>query len=102
VPGVDAEGGAIHGKPALMAGFWGSHLGIIDLWLEMDTRWQVVEPRIEVRPIARRDANGRAIALVKSDASRPDLSRRSRRPEPGVSRRHEQLSRQLLGRLPGL
>ena len=37
-PGVDAERGTIHGKPAVMAGFWGSHLGIIDLELEMDTR----------------------------------------------------------------
>jgi 2',3'-cyclic-nucleotide 2'-phosphodiesterase/3'-nucleotidase len=67
--GVDAERGTIHGKPAVMAGFWGSHLGIIDLWLEMDTGWRVVEAQVEVRPIARRDAEGRAIALVESEAS---------------------------------
>ena len=36
LPGVDAERGTIHGKPAVMAGFWGSHLGIIDLELEKD------------------------------------------------------------------
>jgi 2',3'-cyclic-nucleotide 2'-phosphodiesterase/3'-nucleotidase len=69
LPGVDAERGTIHGKPAVMAGFWGSHLGIIDLELEMDRGWRVAEARVEVRPIARRDANGRAIALVESDAS---------------------------------
>jgi 2',3'-cyclic-nucleotide 2'-phosphodiesterase/3'-nucleotidase len=69
LPGVDTERGTIHGKPAVMAGFWGSHLGIIDLWLKRDTGWQVVEARVEVRPIARRDADGRAIALVESDAS---------------------------------
>ncbi len=69
IPGVDTEHGTIHGKPAVMAGFWGSHLGIIDLGLEMDTGWRVAEARVEVRPIARRDANGRAIALVESDAS---------------------------------
>ncbi len=68
-PGVDPERGTIHGKPAVMAGFCGSHLGVIDLMLEMDTRWRVAEARVEVRPIARRDANGRAIALVESDAS---------------------------------
>ena len=64
-PGVDPERGTIHGKPAVMAGFCGSHLGIIDLMLEMDTRWRVAEARVEVRPIARRDADGRAIALVE-------------------------------------
>jgi 2',3'-cyclic-nucleotide 2'-phosphodiesterase/3'-nucleotidase len=69
LPGVDAERGTIDGKPAVMAGFWGGHLGIIDLWLEMDRGWQVLEAQVEVRPIARRDADGRAIALVESDAS---------------------------------
>jgi 2',3'-cyclic-nucleotide 2'-phosphodiesterase/3'-nucleotidase len=68
-PGVDAERGTIHGKAAVMAGFCGSHLGVIDLMLEMDTRWRVAEARVEVRPIARRDTDGRAIALVESDAS---------------------------------
>jgi 2',3'-cyclic-nucleotide 2'-phosphodiesterase/3'-nucleotidase len=52
-----------------MAGFSGSHLGIIDLRLEMDTGWRVVEAEVEVRPIARRDADGRAVALAESDAS---------------------------------
>ena len=69
LPGVDAERGTIDGKPAVMAGFWGGHLGIIDLWLEMDRGWRVLEAQVEVRPIARRDADGRAIALVESDAS---------------------------------
>lgn len=34
--GVDAEKGTIHGKPAVMGGFWGSHPGVIDLMLERD------------------------------------------------------------------
>ena len=67
--GVDTERGMVHGKPAVMAGFWGSHLGIIDLSLEMDTGWQVAEARVEVRPIAIRDASGRAMPLVESDAT---------------------------------
>jgi 2',3'-cyclic-nucleotide 2'-phosphodiesterase/3'-nucleotidase len=70
VPGADAERGTIHGKPAVMAGFWGSHLGIIDLGLELDASgWRVAQARVEARPIARRDSNGAAIALVESDAS---------------------------------
>src|SRR5271170_6311461 len=56
LPGVDAERGTIHGTPAVMAGFSGSHLGIIDLRLEMATGWRVVDAQVEVRPIARRDA----------------------------------------------
>ena len=69
LPGVDAERGMIKGKPAVMAGFWGSHLGIIDLWLEKDIGWRVVEAHVEVRPIARRDADGRTIAVVELDAA---------------------------------
>ncbi len=69
IPGVNADRGTIHGKPAVMAGFWGSHLGIIDLTLEKDAGWRVVEAGVEARPIARRDANGRAIALTESDPS---------------------------------
>jgi 2',3'-cyclic-nucleotide 2'-phosphodiesterase / 3'-nucleotidase len=69
LPGVDAERGMIKGKPAVMAGFLGSHLGIIDLWLEKDIGWRVVEAHVEVRPIARRDADGRTIAVVESDAA---------------------------------
>jgi 2',3'-cyclic-nucleotide 2'-phosphodiesterase/3'-nucleotidase len=67
--GVDTKRGTIYGKPAVMAGFSGSHLGIIDFELEMETSWRVTDARVEVRPIARRDANGRAIALVESDAA---------------------------------
>ncbi|MGC2786311.1 MAG: metallophosphoesterase, partial [Roseiarcus sp.] len=67
--GVDTERGTIHGKPAVMAGFWGSHLGIIDLELEKDGPWRVTGAQVEVRPIARRDAAGGVTALVESDAA---------------------------------
>ena len=75
-PGVDSERGTIHGKPAVMAGLCGSHLGIIDLQLERDAdRWRVAGARVEARPIARRDANGAAISLIDSDASVLDAAR---------------------------
>jgi len=69
IPGVDTGSGTIHGKPAVMAGCFGSHLGIIDLKLEKDTAWRVMQARVEVRPIARRDADGVVIALARSDSS---------------------------------
>ncbi|MBV8441647.1 MAG: bifunctional 2',3'-cyclic-nucleotide 2'-phosphodiesterase/3'-nucleotidase [Hyphomicrobiales bacterium] len=68
VAGLDAARGFIHGKPAVMAGFWGSHLGIMDLALEQDVAgWRVVRAQVEARPIARRDENGAGVALVDSD-----------------------------------
>ena len=76
MPGADAERGTLHGKPAVMAGYWGSHLGVIDLNLKLDGgRWRVAQAHVEVRPIARRDASGAAIALVESDASVLDAAK---------------------------
>jgi 2',3'-cyclic-nucleotide 2'-phosphodiesterase / 3'-nucleotidase len=70
LPGVDAKRGTLRGKPAVMAGSLGSHLGIIDLELEKDAGgWRVAEARVEARPIARQDATGGAVALVESDRS---------------------------------
>jgi 2',3'-cyclic-nucleotide 2'-phosphodiesterase/3'-nucleotidase len=68
VAGLDAVRGFIHGKPTVMAGFWGSHLGIVDLALEQSPAgWRVVNAQVQARPIARRDENGAAVALVDSD-----------------------------------
>jgi 2',3'-cyclic-nucleotide 2'-phosphodiesterase/3'-nucleotidase len=75
IRGVDTERGTIHGKPAVMPGFWGSHLGVIDLELMKDGPWRVTGARVEVRPIARRDANGGAIALVESDLAVLDAAK---------------------------
>ncbi|MFT4012513.1 MAG: bifunctional 2',3'-cyclic-nucleotide 2'-phosphodiesterase/3'-nucleotidase [Paracoccus sp. (in: a-proteobacteria)] len=50
--GLDPATGRIKGKPAVMAGFWGSHMGLIDLMLEHDgAGWKIVEGASEVRPI---------------------------------------------------
>ena len=66
---VDAEKGTIHGKPAVMGGFWGSHLGVIDLMLERDgNAWRVVTTASEARPISRRNQDRSITALVESDA----------------------------------
>lgn len=67
---VDVEKGTIHGKPAVMGGFWGSHLGLIDLLLEQDGgEWRVVSASTEARPISKRNEDRSITALVEDDAT---------------------------------
>ena len=64
--GLDAEAGTIHGKPAVMGGFWGWHLGVIDLMLERDgNAWRVVMAETEARPISKRNEDRSVTALVE-------------------------------------
>lgn len=52
MPEIDVKKGTISGKPAVMAGFWGSHLGIIDLLLTHEGgHWHVISSHSEARPI---------------------------------------------------
>jgi 2',3'-cyclic-nucleotide 2'-phosphodiesterase/3'-nucleotidase len=65
--GVDAVQGRLNGVPALMPGFWGSHLGVVDLTLKREgERWIVEEAVIETRPIYLREA-GAVRELSKPD-----------------------------------
>ena len=67
---VDADKGLIHGKPATMGGFWGSHLGVIDLMLEKDgSAWRVVTSSVETRPISMRNEDRTVTPLVESEAA---------------------------------
>ncbi|MBT8408811.1 MAG: metallophosphoesterase, partial [Alphaproteobacteria bacterium] len=64
---VDPEAGTLHGKPATMGGFWGSHLGLIDLMLETDGgAWKVVSFESSTRPISQRNEDRSITALVES------------------------------------
>jgi len=66
IDGVDAERGTLHGIPAVMAGFWGSHLGVIDLDLEHDgAAWKVAAFKSEARPIYERK-DRKVVPLVES------------------------------------
>ncbi|MEO0915034.1 MAG: 5'-nucleotidase C-terminal domain-containing protein, partial [Pseudomonadota bacterium] len=57
--GLDPAAGTLMGKPAAMGGFWGSHLGVIDLMLERDgSAWRIAGSSSETRGIYTRD--GRA------------------------------------------
>ncbi len=65
--GADVEAGTLNGVPAVMPGFWGSHLGIIDLALEVDDgAWTVVGATVENRPIYERDGRT-VVSLVDPD-----------------------------------
>ena len=65
IQGADPVKGTLQGKPAVMAGFWGSHLGLIDLLLERDGKgWKIVDFTCEARPIYHRDDKKKVIADV--------------------------------------
>lgn len=67
--GVDITAGTIMGKPATMGGFWGSHMGLIDLMLERDSgAWRVVAHTAEARPISKRNEDRSITPLVESVA----------------------------------
>lgn len=68
--GVDAAAGTIGGKPGVMAGFWGSHMGLVDLLLAREgDGWRVVSHEVEARPIYLRDEEGTVTPLVESVAA---------------------------------
>ncbi|MDC0763273.1 bifunctional 2',3'-cyclic-nucleotide 2'-phosphodiesterase/3'-nucleotidase [Brevibacillus sp. AG] len=75
IPGIDAEKGTINGKPAVMPGFWGNHLGVIDLTLKQENgKWKVAESATKVVPIYDKankaslaDADKTIVDAVKED-----------------------------------
>ncbi len=63
--GVDVGAGTIGGKPGVMGGFWGSHMGLVDLLLERDgDSWRILSHTSEARPISRREEDRSITALV--------------------------------------
>ncbi|MCC2690012.1 MAG: yfkN 2, partial [Rhizobiaceae bacterium] len=64
--GLDNTAGLVGGKPGVMGGFWGSHLGLIDLLLERDgNQWKIAGSSSEARPIFQR-IDGKVKATVES------------------------------------
>jgi 2',3'-cyclic-nucleotide 2'-phosphodiesterase/3'-nucleotidase len=67
LPGVDIARGTIHGVPAVMAGFWGSHLGVVDLTLKRTADgWRRADGTATTRGIRRRE-NNQWVAAVDPD-----------------------------------
>ncbi|KJZ20347.1 bifunctional 2',3'-cyclic-nucleotide 2'-phosphodiesterase/3'-nucleotidase [Loktanella sp. S4079] len=67
--GVDTTAGTINGKPGVMGGFWGSHMGLVDLLLELDGNgWRILSHTSEARPISRREEDRSITPLVEDYA----------------------------------
>ncbi|RJE79406.1 bifunctional 2',3'-cyclic-nucleotide 2'-phosphodiesterase/3'-nucleotidase [Paracoccus sp. JM45] len=76
VEAVDIEVGTINGKPAVMGGFWGSHMGLIDLMMERQgDRWVIASHQSEARPIYERDEDRNVTPLVESVAAVQDVTK---------------------------
>jgi 2',3'-cyclic-nucleotide 2'-phosphodiesterase/3'-nucleotidase len=64
LPNTNMDKGTINGKPVVMAGAFGSHLGVIDLQLQKQRgKWTVIDSKASLRPIA--DPTGKS--LVQTD-----------------------------------
>ncbi|WP_311760904.1 bifunctional 2',3'-cyclic-nucleotide 2'-phosphodiesterase/3'-nucleotidase [Paracoccus broussonetiae] len=52
-PGIDPQRGTLAGKPCVMPGFWGSHLGVIELALQRSSagKWSVANFRCRAEPV---------------------------------------------------
>jgi 2',3'-cyclic-nucleotide 2'-phosphodiesterase/3'-nucleotidase len=67
IPGVDKDAGAVNGVPAVMANFWGQHLGVVKLALTTNGKaWSIDKSQavVEARPIATTCAGGVAAACT--------------------------------------
>jgi 2',3'-cyclic-nucleotide 2'-phosphodiesterase/3'-nucleotidase len=70
IQGADLDKGTLMGKPAVMAGFWGSHMGLIDLLLEQDGgKWKIVSHTVEARPIWKRDPDTKKVVATVQDVA---------------------------------
>ncbi|MET3290384.1 UNVERIFIED_CONTAM: 2',3'-cyclic-nucleotide 2'-phosphodiesterase/3'-nucleotidase [Brevibacillus sp. OAP136] len=75
VPGIDATKGTINGVAAVQPGFWGDHLGVIDLTLTKENgKWKVTDSQSVARPIydkatkkALVDADQKIVDAVKTE-----------------------------------
>jgi 2',3'-cyclic-nucleotide 2'-phosphodiesterase/3'-nucleotidase len=75
-PGLDTLRGTAGDTPAVMAGFWGSHIGVIDLLLSRTAGgWKVTASGSEARPIARRNVTGTLAATVVNAPAVLDAAR---------------------------
>ncbi len=68
IPGVDNKKGSLHGKPACQPGFWGSHVGILDLELEKrDGRWKIADFKIDPKPIFERTPDRKIVPKAQAE-----------------------------------
>ncbi|PWW31841.1 2',3'-cyclic-nucleotide 2'-phosphodiesterase/3'-nucleotidase [Cytobacillus oceanisediminis] len=54
LPGIDLNAGTINGTAAVQAGYWGNHLGLIDLKIvQQEGSWKVKSSLSSIRPVYR-------------------------------------------------
>ena len=70
ISGADVANGTLNGVPTVMGGFWGSHLGQVDLTLQKEGgRFRIVAHQVGTLPIFKREA-GKVVALT---AAKPEV-----------------------------
>jgi 2',3'-cyclic-nucleotide 2'-phosphodiesterase/3'-nucleotidase len=68
IAGVDNRKGSLHGKPACQPGFWGSHLGLVDLELERrDGRWRIADFTVDPKPIFERTPDRKIVPKAQAE-----------------------------------
>ncbi len=79
-PGVDPRAGTLHGKPAVMPGFFGSHLGVIELLLDRhDDGWRVAGQAARLDPAARHGHDPQLLRQARRDPATARLIRDAHR-----------------------
>ncbi|MDP4154630.1 MAG: bifunctional 2',3'-cyclic-nucleotide 2'-phosphodiesterase/3'-nucleotidase [Bacillota bacterium] len=64
LPNTNIDKGIINGKPVVMAGAFGSHLGVIDLQLQKQRgKWKIIDSKASLRPIT----NPAGKSIVQTD-----------------------------------
>lgn len=101
-PGIDPRAGTLLGKPAVMAGFGGSHLGVIDLQLRRDGdgSWHVADFVVQAEPVDAAIPSSVAIARPVLGAHRDTLRHLRRRVGRSATALNSYFS--LIGHDPGL
>lgn len=79
--GIDAVGGTLGGKPAVMPGFGGSHLGVIELRLDHDPAegWRPSRATSRCEPIGEHHPPAPAVLRAAASAHRMTVSHLGRR-----------------------
>jgi 2',3'-cyclic-nucleotide 2'-phosphodiesterase/3'-nucleotidase len=70
LPGVDVAKGTLNGVAAAMPGFWGNHLGLIDLTLSVDDagKWKVTDRQSQLRAVFKVEGRNRLPAVDNDPA----------------------------------
>ncbi|GLB60668.1 metallophosphoesterase [Cytobacillus sp. NCCP-133] len=67
LPGIDLKAGTINGTAAVQPGYWGNHLGLIDLkMIQQNGTWKVKSSLSSIRPVYRK-INKKSRPIIPAD-----------------------------------